>query len=572
VNNVQQLALSYDGNSGASLGNITSKTDAGNYTYNNQKINAVAYVTNPAGSRTPPDVISQDQQDITYTAFQKTATVAENNYLLTYTYGSDYQRIKSVLQQNGGVIETKYYLGDYEKQIKNGITRELHYIHAGNGVCAIIVNEGGAINMYYTYTDYLGSIVAVTNASGTMIAEQNFDAWGRYRNPNDWTYNNVPDQPEWLYRGFTGHEHLKEFALVNMNGRMYDPVLGRMMSPDNYVPTPWNTQGYNRFGYANNNPLVYTDPDGNFFWFIPIIIGTFTAGATYSAIAAINGNWNWSDFGKSIAMGAVGGAIGGAVAQVGISIGASAQSLALNIISNVSSQIGTNLVFGNNITPGLVIGSIIGGLVANSFGNFNGVRGGTLANVGAEIGFNAIKYGVSGGASGGLGAMMDGGDIKTGFINGAKNGAIGGSAMAGLNILSMGPTYIPDRKYGNFGGYQPVYRSGTFLTRAIFGEGAGITLGRNLVTHLAKPGGTLDGIGIDIDDFNQYLRAHETGHYAQEISMGFGKMYQTVLSQYFEYGQLQTYQTPGTLEYEANIYSLNLLGYYYTNDLRRITR
>ena len=282
VNNVQQLVLSFDGNSGSSLGNIISKTDAGNYVYNNQKINAVAYVTNPAGSRTPPDIISQNQQDITYTAFLKTSTVSENNYLITYTYGGDYQRIKSVLQQNGSVTETKYYIGEYEKQIKNGITRELHYISAGNGLCAIIDVESGTTNIYYTYTDYQGSILTVTNASGIVMAEQNFDAWGRYRNPADWTYNNVPTQPDWLYRGYTGHEHLKELALINMNGRMYDPILGRMMSVDNYIQDPWNTQSFNKYSYCINNPLIYTDPSGNFFivdsWISGFIRGLFNGG------------------------------------------------------------------------------------------------------------------------------------------------------------------------------------------------------------------------------------------------------------------------------------------------------
>jgi RHS repeat-associated protein len=33
-------------------------------------------------------------------------------------------------------------------------------------------------------------------------------------------------------RGFTCHEHLEDFGLINMNGRMYDPLLGRFLSVD----------------------------------------------------------------------------------------------------------------------------------------------------------------------------------------------------------------------------------------------------------------------------------------------------------------------------------------------------
>ena len=63
-------------------------------------------------------------------------------------------------------------------------------------------------------------------------------------------------------RGFTGHEHYPEFNIINMNGRLYDPVIGRFFSPDNFVQTPEFTQGFNRYSYCLNNPLKYTDPSG----------------------------------------------------------------------------------------------------------------------------------------------------------------------------------------------------------------------------------------------------------------------------------------------------------------------
>ena len=47
-----------------------------------------------------------------------------------------------------------------------------------------------------------------------------------------------------------------------MNGRMYDPVIGRVLSPDNFVQDPNNAQNYNRYSYCLNNPLKYNDPTG----------------------------------------------------------------------------------------------------------------------------------------------------------------------------------------------------------------------------------------------------------------------------------------------------------------------
>ena len=60
----------------------------------------------------------------------------------------------------------------------------------------------------------------------------------------------------------TGHEHLNDFGLINMNGRMYDPVLSSFLSPDNYMQDPTSQQGFNRYAYCMYNPLKYVDPTG----------------------------------------------------------------------------------------------------------------------------------------------------------------------------------------------------------------------------------------------------------------------------------------------------------------------
>ncbi len=52
------------------------------------------------------------------------------------------------------------------------------------------------------------------------------------------------------------------YTNINMNGRLYDPLLGRMLSPDPNIQDPANSQNFNRYSYALNNPMVYTDPSG----------------------------------------------------------------------------------------------------------------------------------------------------------------------------------------------------------------------------------------------------------------------------------------------------------------------
>ena len=85
--------------------------------------------------------------------------------------------------------------------------------------------------MYYVHKDYLGSYYCITDESGDIVLlhdreEQvfSFDPWGRRRHPTRWDYYSTPTT--YLFdRGFTGHEHLDNFDLINMNGRVYDPWL-----------------------------------------------------------------------------------------------------------------------------------------------------------------------------------------------------------------------------------------------------------------------------------------------------------------------------------------------------------
>lgn len=258
-----------------SNGNISSKTDVGNYSYHTNKKNAVVKVTDPNNT------ISTFGQTITYTPFNSVKTILENNQQLTFTYGPDQQRRKMEYLNGGTLQKTNYYIGNYEKIVTatNDVT-ELHYIAGGDGLAAIHVittpnTQSSTHNTFYTYTDYQGSILALTDEAGTVVLERNFDAWGRLRNVDDWSY--IDPSPlggagggfSWLTRGYTGHEHLPPLSggagvgsLINMNGRMYDPLVARMLSPDNYVQSPFNTQSYNRYSYVINNPLKYTDPSG----------------------------------------------------------------------------------------------------------------------------------------------------------------------------------------------------------------------------------------------------------------------------------------------------------------------
>ena len=98
-------------------------------------------------------------------------------------------------------------------------------------------------------------------SNGSDIERLNYDAWGRRRNTTDFGYGNVSHTFE---RGYTLHEHYDDFNLINMNGRLYDPIIGRMLSPDIAIQDEHDPQAYNRYSYCFNNPLRFTDPSGYF--------------------------------------------------------------------------------------------------------------------------------------------------------------------------------------------------------------------------------------------------------------------------------------------------------------------
>ena len=149
-----------------------------------------------------------------------------------------------------------------------------------------------------------------------------YDAWGQQA---------VTTNTLGFHRGYTGHEMLPEFGLINMNGRLYDPYLARFLSPDNYVQMPDFSQSFNRYSYCLNNPLKYVDPDGEIAW---LAIGFAIAGAYMGGVATNKGelnpfHWDYSNpltYGGILIGGIAGGITGSALAgstawNIGFSIG-----------------------------------------------------------------------------------------------------------------------------------------------------------------------------------------------------------------------------------------------------------
>ena len=356
-------------------GNINSKTGLGIYAYG-EKPHAVTSVENTG------KLISTNLQEITYTAFNKVNSIKEkvgtDNFELNYTYGTDLQRWKTILMKNGSVIKTTIFAGNYESIVENGQTKQLYYINGADGTVAIYVKKSGQQDeIYYPHFDHLGSIVKITDNKGTEVFKASYDAWGK---------RTVSNNTFAFHRGYTGHEHLNEFGLINMNGRMYDPILGRFLSPDPFIQVQDASQNYNRYSYCLNNPFKFTDPDGEIAWFVPVIIGA--ALGAYSGASIQSDSWDFTQWKSDSWKGAIAGGVIGATVGYGVAAAIKSAGMTTTVTSFTST--------GEKIT---------GSAITKSAGTTS-----TILNSGSiNIGINAImdggwdgawKAGVSGMASG----------------------------------------------------------------------------------------------------------------------------------------------------------------------------
>ena len=122
--------------------------------------------------------------------------------------------------------------------------------------------SNGTASTRYFHTDHLGSIAVITDETGVVVERLSYDAWGkrRFANGTDDPTGSI-DQPDHARLHRPGGI-LTDVGLVHLNGRVYDPLVGRMMSADPFVPDPMNAQAWNRYSYVINNPLAFTDPNG----------------------------------------------------------------------------------------------------------------------------------------------------------------------------------------------------------------------------------------------------------------------------------------------------------------------
>jgi RHS repeat-associated protein len=179
-----------------------------------------------------------------------------------FVYDGDGKRVKSTF--NG--TATTYFVGTHY-EVANGVVTKYYYA----GTQRIAMRTNGTLN--FLIGDHLGSTSLTTSATGTVISELRYKAWGEERYASGATPTNYT---------YTGqYSYTDDFGLMFYNARWYDSSLGRFAQADTLIPS--GVQGYDRYAYANNNPIIYTDPSGHTPW--PLIIGAgLVLAGTYASL------------------------------------------------------------------------------------------------------------------------------------------------------------------------------------------------------------------------------------------------------------------------------------------------
>lgn len=308
-----------------------------------------------------------------------------------------------------------------------------------------------------------------------------------------------------------------------MNGRIYDPTLGRFLQADPFIQAPKNSQSFNRYSYVLNNPLSYTDPSGYFFKSLFKAVKKYwrviaAAAVTYFTAGAASGwaaGWGLTGATAGAVSGAIAGAAGGFVATgslrgaltgafsgaafgaIGASFNADSGFFAANGASHIGSHALTGGImsdlqggkFGHGFfSAGFTKGINVNGMIDSFGAAYDVARIAVSAIIGGTVSrLTGGKFG-NGAVSSAMGQMLNGNSQ----VLGAKNNPIGFKGPGSIPIRGMdGKWYWADQATHNknFGADYLARQTGTKMSD--YNE----TTKEEVATGLGYVGGTLATVG-----------------------------------------------------------------------------
>ncbi|MCF6264533.1 MAG: putative Ig domain-containing protein [Xanthomonadales bacterium] len=460
-------SLTYD-----ETGNILSKSDVGSYQYGQNGAGPHAVTTaggiSYAYDNNGNQVSSSLGRLIEYTVFDKAAVISNSLSTVRFHYGIGNNRYQRVDYESLIAEKTTTYIGNVEYiQTLSGARYFKRYL--GDFAVVTYYPGSGVSRAEYLLKDHIGSVHTVLQEDGEVVQLMHFSAFGERQSVINWQDLLVGHlfsaENQISTRGFTGHEMVDSVGIIHMNGRIYDPKLGRFLQADPFVQAPKNSQSLNRYSYVFNNPLSNTDPTG-YFSLSGFVKKYWRAAASIliSVYLPVNLPGTWS----IITKGAVTGFVAGGVAT------------------------------------GTFNGAVVGAFTGQAFGALHGFApvstGGRLVKVAAH------------GIVGGAGSSLSGGRFGNGFVAAGFTQAVG--QFGGDDFFAQSGS-TSDRlnnviKAAMIGGTASALTGGKFANGAVTGA-----FSRALNDEAGKPkkisgGYTLNGPDNSDDPFSTLITDPET--------------------------------------------------------------
>ncbi|KZZ53855.1 hypothetical protein A3761_15865 [Oleiphilus sp. HI0123] len=306
-------------------GNITRKTNAGIMTYDP--------LTNQLDSRSfegsnfsyaydaNGNMLTGDGRSYVWASFNKAQSVTANGQTVSFKYDASQKR---VVKTTSG--ETRYYVQPGYEYVKKGSEVIHRYTVWADGDAVAVIEKTDTVledeiaqaktadKVSYIHRDILGSGELITDSRMQVVSRRYYspygsliddliqdqkdqinhldqetavvaessdvgaDVWGAFEQEGEGDdlisrYIAAETMTELSgVRGFTSHESIDEIGLINMNARLYDPVIGRFTSADSMIPDIETPLDYNRYSYVRGNPVVSRDPTGHYGHIIAAIL------------------------------------------------------------------------------------------------------------------------------------------------------------------------------------------------------------------------------------------------------------------------------------------------------------